>query len=169
VAQSCAEAEALVMRETYGLILLDLVLGKEDGLAILRRIRARRRAPIVIISGKSDSTDIITGLERDGIAVRAVAGGREALAMIRAMPPRLIVLDVGLPDIDGFDLVAILRSDETLRGLPLLVYTGRDLDGADRARLTLGPTRFLTKSTADDREFRRLVGELIRPVEELTS
>jgi two-component system alkaline phosphatase synthesis response regulator PhoP len=63
VAQSCAEAEALAMRETYGLILLDLVLGNEDGLAILRRIRARQRAPIVIISGKSDSTDIITGLE----------------------------------------------------------------------------------------------------------
>ena len=63
VAQSCAEAEALAMRETYGLILLDLVLGKEDGLVILRRIRARQRAPIVIISGKSDSTDIITGLE----------------------------------------------------------------------------------------------------------
>ncbi len=102
-------------------------------------------------------------LERDGIVVRAVAGGREALAMIRAARPRLIVLDVGLPDIDGFDLVAILRSDEALRALPLLVYTGRDLDGADRARLTLGPTRFLTKSTADDREFRRLVGELMRP------
>ena len=63
VAQSCAEAEALAMRETYGLILLDLVLGKEDGLAILRRIRARQRAPIVIISGKTDSTDIVTGLE----------------------------------------------------------------------------------------------------------
>jgi DNA-binding response OmpR family regulator len=63
VAQSCAEAEALAMRETYGLILLDLVLGNEDGLAILRRIRARQRGPIVIISGKSDSTDIITGLE----------------------------------------------------------------------------------------------------------
>jgi two-component system alkaline phosphatase synthesis response regulator PhoP len=63
VAQSCAEAEALVMRETYGLILLDLVLGQEDGLAILRRIRTRQRAPIVIISARSDSTDIITGLE----------------------------------------------------------------------------------------------------------
>ena len=63
VAQSCAEAESLAMRETFGLILLDLVLGKEDGMAILRRIRAQQRAPIVIISGKSDSTDIITGLE----------------------------------------------------------------------------------------------------------
>lgn len=63
VAQSCAEAEGLAMRESYGLILLDLVLGQEDGLAILRRIRARQRAPIVIISAKSDSTDIITGLE----------------------------------------------------------------------------------------------------------
>ncbi len=63
VAQSCAEAEGLVMRETYGLILLDLVLGQEDGLAILRRIRDRQRAPIVIISARSDSNDIITGLE----------------------------------------------------------------------------------------------------------
>ena len=127
--------------------------------------RGAAQSDVLIVEDDAELLSVLQKqLERDGIAVRAVAGGREALAMIRAAQPRLIVLDVGLPDIDGFDLVAILRSDETLRALPLLVYTGRYLDGADRARLTLGPTRFLTKSTADDREFRRLVGELIRPI-----
>ena len=128
--------------------------------------RGAAQSDVLIVEDDAELLSVLQKqLERDGIAVRAVAGGREALAMIRAARPRLIVLDVGLPDIDGFDLVAILRSDETLRALPLLVYTGRYLDGADRARLTLGPTRFLTKSTSDDREFRRLVGELIRPVQ----
>ena len=82
---------------------------------------------------------------------------------MRAATPRLLVLDVGLPDIDGFDLIAILRGDKTMRTLPLVVCTARYLDAADRARLTLGPTRFLTKTTADDRELRRLVAELMTP------
>lgn len=102
-------------------------------------------------------------LERDGVAVRSATSGREALALMRATLPRLLVLDIGLPDIDGFDLIAILRGDSAMRTLPLLVCTARYLGAADRACLTLGPTRFLTKTTADDRELRRLVAELITP------
>jgi CheY-like chemotaxis protein len=81
--------------------------------------------------------------------------------MIRKTQPKVIVLDVGLPDIDGFDVVSVLRRDEHVRRLPLLVYSGRDLGSDERAKLKLGPTRFLTKATSDDHEFRRNVLELI--------
>lgn len=136
--------------------------------ALLEAIRScvtgeKVQADVVIVEDDDALLAVLRKqLERDGIAARTATSGREALAMIRTAQPRLIVLDIGLPDIDGFDVVAILRGDPALRTLPLLVYTGRYLDGDDRARLTLGPTRFMTKTTADDREFRRLVAELMR-------
>ena len=73
-----------------------------------------------------------------------------------------MVLDIGLPERDGFDVVDAMRQRAALRGIPVLVYTARDLTEAERGRLRLGPTRFLTKSKASDEDFRRLVVELRR-------
>jgi exodeoxyribonuclease VII large subunit len=56
------------------------------------------------------------------------------------------VLDIGLPDGDGFNVVDWLRKHENLARLPLVVYSGRELSPAERRQLTLGPTHFLTKA-----------------------
>jgi DNA-binding response OmpR family regulator len=99
-------------------------------------------------------------LSREGIAVRTATTGEEALRVAEAEPPALMVLDVGLPECDGFDVVDAMRQRPELRGIPVLVYTGRDLTEEECGRLRLGPTRFLTKSKASDEDFRRLVVEL---------
>jgi PAS domain S-box-containing protein len=99
-------------------------------------------------------------LTREGIAVRAATTGEEALRAAGDEPPALMVLDLGLPERDGFDVVEAMRQSPPLSGIPVLIYTGRDLTEEQRARLRLGPTRFLTKSRASDEEFRRLVIEL---------
>jgi CheY-like chemotaxis protein len=99
-------------------------------------------------------------LSREGIAVRTATTGEEAIRGAEAEPPALMVLDIGLPERDGFDVVDAMRQRPTLRGIPVLVYTARDLTEDERGRLRLGPTRFLTKSKASDEDFRRLVVEL---------
>jgi PAS domain S-box-containing protein len=99
-------------------------------------------------------------LSRQGIAVRTATTGEEAIRVAEADPPALMVLDVGLPEHDGFDVVDAMRRRSGLKDTPVLVYTGRDLIEEQRGRLRLGPTRFLTKSKASDEEFRRLVAEL---------
>ena len=81
--------------------------------------------------------------------------------MISRKVPELIVLDVGLPDQDGFEVVHALQSSEETRRIALLVHTGRDLTEEQRGRLTLGPTRFLMKSRSDEEGFRRLVADLL--------
>jgi CheY-like chemotaxis protein len=96
-----------------------------------------------------------------GLGVRVASTVDEALAHARALPPGLIVLDLGLPDGSGFAVVAALREDDRLQKTPLLVYTGRDLSGEDRRRLRLGRTRFLTKSRATDEEFHRAALSLL--------
>jgi PAS domain S-box-containing protein len=92
-------------------------------------------------------------LVQAGFLVRRAVTGEQAIAMARLRPPSLIVLDVSLPRGDGFEVVAALRREPRLAGLPVLVHTMHDLTFQQRERLTLGPTRFLTKSRCTDAEF----------------
>jgi CheY-like chemotaxis protein len=94
-----------------------------------------------------------------------VRTAREALAEART-PPALIVIDVALPDASGFEVIQALRGRPETRGLPVLIYTARDLSQTERERLTLGPTRMLTKSRATDAQFQAAVMELLRPAED---
>jgi PAS domain S-box-containing protein len=96
-----------------------------------------------------------------GIPVRTARDGRQAMRLATDLPPALLVLDVSLPGADAFAVVEALRREPRLASTPLLVYSGMDLTTADRARLQLGPTRFLTKSRASDREFLEVVLEML--------
>jgi len=100
-------------------------------------------------------------LLKEGIMVRTAGTAAEAIAQVRRRAPSLLVLDLGLPGGEGSEVVEAMREDRTLSTTPLLVFTGRDLGSEERARLTLGQTRFLTKSKASDEDFRGLVLELL--------
>ncbi|HEY9871131.1 MAG TPA: PAS domain S-box protein [Candidatus Obscuribacterales bacterium] len=101
-------------------------------------------------------------LSLEGIAVRSAASGKEAVALANREPPALIVLDVGLPEGDGYYVVDQLKQKSHLRTIPMLVYTGRDLTAEQRDKLHLGPTLFLTKAKATDAELKDLVLWLLR-------
>ncbi len=82
-------------------------------------------------------------LERDGFAVRSAASGEEALAHMEADPADLIVLDLMLPGIDGFEVLRRLR-----RGghtVPVIVLTARDEDVDKIVGLELGADDYLVK------------------------
>jgi DNA-binding response OmpR family regulator len=82
-------------------------------------------------------------LEREGFAVRSVASGEEALAHIEADPADLIVLDVMLPGIDGFEVLRRLRSAG--RTVPVILLTARDEDVDKIVGLELGADDYLVK------------------------
>jgi DNA-binding response OmpR family regulator len=82
-------------------------------------------------------------LEREGFAVRAVANGEEALAHVDATPPDLIVLDVMLPGIDGFEVLRRLRGAG--HHVPVIVLTARDEDVDKIVGLELGADDYLVK------------------------
>ena len=73
-----------------------------------------------------------------------------------------MVLDIGLPDGDGFNVVDWLRQHESLSQLPLVVYSGRELAPAERRQLILGPTHFLTKTRVQPQQLEALVLTLLR-------
>lgn len=120
---------------------------------------------VLVIEDDEDLGEVLKGFFTDhGVHARVAHTGMQALAMSREVAPDLLVLDLGLPDIDGYAVVSALRRDERLRSLPMVVYTGRDLDESDRRRLRLGETRFVTKAGESPEDFERQVIGLLRTI-----
>jgi PAS domain S-box-containing protein len=99
---------------------------------------------------------------RDGIDVRLAHTLDDALDACFGFQPHLLVLDIGLPDGDGFNVVDWLRKHESLANLPLVVYSGRDLSHEECRKLTLGPTQFLTKARVQPQQLEALVLTMLR-------
>jgi PAS domain S-box-containing protein len=135
----------------------------------LRRVAAGP-GPVGRVLLVEDDLDLV-GVLRElfaqrGLELHHADSGRQAVEMAQQVHPDLLLLDVGLPDMDGFRVVDWLRRHDRLRRLPLVVYTARDLDARDRERLVLGPTEFLTKARTSPQECeRRVVAVLDRLLE----
>ncbi|WP_151737418.1 response regulator [Paenibacillus tengchongensis] len=71
----------------------------------------------------------------DDVAITAVSSGGEALAELRKQRYDCMVLDLMLDDMDGFELLDQIRDDEELNDLPIIIYTGKDLDSKEETRL----------------------------------
>ncbi|HXV21682.1 MAG TPA: response regulator [Desulfuromonadales bacterium] len=74
-------------------------------------------------------------LAHDDIAVTAAPSGAAALAALAAKPFDCMVLDLGLPDMSGFELLKALRADGRCAALPVIVYTGRELSREEEREL----------------------------------
>ena len=86
-------------------------------------------------------------LEGPRWTVREAENGREALNRIRESKPDVILLDLMMPEMDGFAVVAALQKEPRWRDIPVIVITARDLDAKDRERLNSGVQSVLVKET----------------------
>lgn len=88
-------------------------------------------------------------LSRNGWRVEVTADGKAALGSLSADPPDLLILDLMLPGVSGFDILRDLRAREDTRALPVLMLTAKG-QAADRIEAErLGVTRFMTKPFAN--------------------
>ena len=101
------------------------------------------KGTILVIEDEPNIADLVDlYLSRDGFRVLKKSTGEDGLAAIRDQSPRLVVLDVGLPDIDGLEVCRRLRATSTL---PVIFLTAR-ADEIDRVLgLELGADDYLTK------------------------
>ncbi|HEX8433791.1 response regulator [Archangium sp.] len=124
-------------------------------------IRRPGRARVLLVDDDVATRQVLRAqIERLGAACYEAEDGESAVALARETPPDLILLDVGLPRLDGFEVVDILRQGKG-RGTPLIVFTGRDLTSKDQHQLTLGITRHLTKARTSEEELMASVKELL--------
>jgi CheY-like chemotaxis protein len=91
---------------------------------------------VLAIDDEPAALDLIRStLEPAGFAVRGVTSGREALDIVNRERFDLIVCDLVMPVLDGFDVIAALKADARTAHIPILVCTARDLTDSDKDRL----------------------------------
>ena len=108
--------------------------------------RHRRDLPVLVVDDDPDFRDLARRtLEREGYSVIEADNGRAALARLRDATPGVILLDLMMPEMDGFDVVAAIQGNAAWRAIPIVVITAKDLSPEDHERLNGYVTRVLQK------------------------
>jgi DNA-binding response OmpR family regulator len=98
---------------------------------------------ILVVDDEPSILDLVgMYLGREGFRVETAADGAQALQRVQAQPPALLVLDLMLPEVDGFEVCRRVRAASTL---PILMLTARDDDVDKIVGLELGADDYLTK------------------------
>lgn len=117
-----------------------------------------RHTRILVVDDEANIRELLTQeFTEAGYQVSTAADGQEAVAKVRAERPDLVVLDVMMPEMNGFDVAAVLKNDPTTMDIPIVILSIVQ----DRERgFRLGVDRYLTKPIDTDLLFRE-VGALI--------
>jgi len=111
----------------------------EEVEAALSRVKEyampRNRRLLVVEDNAAEQLSIRELLGSDDIEVTVVSTGAEALKAVREQSFDCVVLDLTLPDISGFEVLEQFGEDESLRDLPVVVFTGKELSPEEDARL----------------------------------
>ena len=119
-------------------------LDRERLLSVLNKYR--RDAPVLVVDDDATLRELLRRiLEGAGYTVVEAENGRVALERLRAVSPGVILLDLMMPEMDGFDVVAEVRRHEAWRAIPIIVVTAKELTAEDRQRLNGYVERILEK------------------------
>ncbi len=120
-------------------------------------------AKVLLVEDDVDLATVLSAtLSESAVEVHHVATRQDAIRRCISHRPDLLILDLSLPDGDGFSFVAWLRRQPGLENIPLVVYSGRDVSDRERSALRLGKTEFLTKATVATEDVGTLVRSMLR-------
>ena len=113
---------------------------------------------ILIVEDDVDSRILLERmLLSQGYAVDSAANGVEALEKANLSPPDLIVSDIMMPEMDGFELCRKVKTDERLRTIPFVFYTATFIEAKDeKLAISLGASDFLLKPMTPEDLFRAI-------------
>ena len=109
---------------------------------------------------RSTREGYVAYLESRGYAVSATGSGNDALALVRQNRPAVILLDLGLKDMDGWEVARQLKADPATANVPIIAFTGASLPHERISAMRAGCDRVVTKPCAPS----ALVGEIDRCV-----
>jgi signal transduction histidine kinase/DNA-binding response OmpR family regulator len=104
--------------------------------------------PVLVVEDDEISRHLLRrNLEKEGYSVAVAPNGRAALELIRLRLPSVILLDLMMPEMDGFAFAQAVRERKDMRDVPIIVLTAKDLTEEDRLRLTGSVAGILQKQT----------------------
>ncbi len=133
----------------------------------LHQVLERHRKPanqqtLLVIEDDGNMREMLRRtLEKDGWRVAEAPNGRVGLERLKEIAPALILLDLMMPEMDGFEFMDVLRKRPDSQRLPVIVITAKDLTDEDRRRLNGGVERIIQKGATSQTEVLALVRALL--------
>jgi signal transduction histidine kinase/DNA-binding response OmpR family regulator len=119
---------------------------RESLIGLLERASAPVPARVLVVDDDEDALDLVVAMIEDsGYDIQTARNGREALDEIASARPDLIILDLMLPEMDGFEVVHRLSLNAEWRLIPVILLTARDLSHEERRALDIGASRIIQK------------------------
>jgi PAS domain S-box-containing protein len=131
-------------------------VARESLVALLAQLRLTGTPPptVLVVDDDPAAVEIVAlHLQAAGMNVLRAYDGRAAIEIALAQRPALLVLDVMMPDVSGFDVVAALKADAHGRTIPIVVVTAQTLSAEERARMNGQVLRVLDKSGFSGADF----------------
>ena len=130
--------------------------------AVGRHVRGGDRAQVLVVDDDPKTRDMLRRtLQKAGWTVAEAANGCEALEALERAKPALVLLDLLMPDMDGFEVLERLNGDATWREVPVIIVTAKDLTPDDIERLNGRVAKVLQKGTYERRDLVRDIHAMI--------
>jgi signal transduction histidine kinase/CheY-like chemotaxis protein len=110
-------------------------IDRERLAASVQKYRHGSQAVLVVEDDDDTREMMVRTLANDGWTVREAANGRVALERVQEAVPELILLDLMMPEMDGFEFISHLRDNDAWHAIPVVVLTAKDITAEDHLRL----------------------------------
>jgi signal transduction histidine kinase/CheY-like chemotaxis protein len=129
----------------------------------LKRTPPREQNTILIVDDDEISRYLLKGLlAHSGYQLAEASGGVEGLRLARESRPSLVILDLSMPDMSGFEMLDTLKGDPATKEIPVVIYTAQPLDSHERAQLRAAADIVPKETQPRDLAERRFVEALSR-------
>jgi len=114
-------------------------------------VNEQERKPVVLaVDDTPENLDVVKGLLTPEFIVKAAVNGMMALKIVEKQPPDLILLDIRMPKMDGFEVCRKLKSDAASAGIPVIFLTGKSDAESEADALAAGAVGYITKPINPD-------------------
>ncbi len=105
-----------------------------------------RECSVLVVDDTPENVDVLAGILKPNYRVKAALNGEKALKIARSpKPPQLILLDVMMPDMDGYEVCRQLKADDSTENIPVIFVTGKTESKEIAKGMELGAVDYITK------------------------
>ena len=150
----------------FSLCAFDYLMKPFDKATILSALQRASRAPtnrVLVVDDEPDAVNLITQLlEDEGYQIKGAYSGEEAFHALEDEVPDIILLDLLMPQMDGFDVIQRIKTNPDWSDIPIVVVTAKDLTDADWEFLRQRVDKIIRKTGLDKETLVREVQDLLR-------
>jgi len=127
-------------------------------------VNEQEKKPVVLaVDDTPENLDVVKGLLASTFIVKAAVNGMMALKIVEKQPPDLILLDIRMPGMDGFEVCRTLKANEASVAIPVIFLTGESDAESEADALAAGAAGFITKPIDPDALLATIADSLKRP------